>query len=164
MRVIAAIALVTAAAALGFISGRMSAWLVPVAQTETAVVIREVARAAPVQLQSQPDPPVASRQEPDPFHDSVAHANLAPNEVTPPENDNAGPNVTVINRGWEYAQPAASQAAPEAKVEVEAFDRHAVGKCERRFNSFRVKDGTYQPYGRGSRELCPFLREQTLAE
>lgn len=31
-------------------------------------------------------------------------------------------------------------------------------RCDDRFKSFRWSDGTYQPYGGGSRRLCPYLR------
>jgi len=31
-------------------------------------------------------------------------------------------------------------------------------RCEEEFRSFRPSDGTYQPYGGGPRELCPYLR------
>ena len=30
-------------------------------------------------------------------------------------------------------------------------------RCAYRFRSFRYSDGTYQPYGGGPRELCPYL-------
>lgn len=31
-------------------------------------------------------------------------------------------------------------------------------RCDDRYNSFRWSDGTFQPYGDGPRELCPYLR------
>jgi hypothetical protein len=31
-------------------------------------------------------------------------------------------------------------------------------RCEAEFRSFDPSDGTYQPYGGGPRELCPYLR------
>ena len=39
-----------------------------------------------------------------------------------------------------------------------AYDEGGFAECERRYASFRRSDGTYQPYGRISREVCPFLR------
>lgn len=30
-------------------------------------------------------------------------------------------------------------------------------RCDNRYNSFRWSDGTFQPYGGGSRQLCPYL-------
>jgi hypothetical protein len=38
------------------------------------------------------------------------------------------------------------------------YDGPGIAECERRYSSFRRSDGTYQPYGRSSREVCPFLR------
>lgn len=34
---------------------------------------------------------------------------------------------------------------------------NAEDRCADRFRSFRYSDGTYQPYGGGPRELCPYL-------
>lgn len=31
-------------------------------------------------------------------------------------------------------------------------------RCDDRYRSFRWSDGTFQPYGGGSRKLCPYLR------
>ncbi|MGE3914975.1 MAG: BA14K family protein [Hyphomicrobiaceae bacterium] len=31
-------------------------------------------------------------------------------------------------------------------------------RCDDRYKSFRWSDGTFQPYGGGSRQLCPYLR------
>lgn len=31
-------------------------------------------------------------------------------------------------------------------------------KCTRRYSSFRRSDGTYQPFNRPTREVCPLLR------
>lgn len=39
-----------------------------------------------------------------------------------------------------------------------AFDAAGVAECESRYSSFRRSDGTYQPYGRSTRQVCPFLR------
>ena len=30
-------------------------------------------------------------------------------------------------------------------------------RCDDRYNSFRWSDGTFQPYGNGPRQLCPYL-------
>lgn len=30
--------------------------------------------------------------------------------------------------------------------------------CDARYRSFRWSDGTFQPYGGGPRQLCPYLR------
>lgn len=32
-------------------------------------------------------------------------------------------------------------------------------RCDERYNSFRWSDGTFQPYGDGPRQLCPYLRD-----
>ena len=38
------------------------------------------------------------------------------------------------------------------------LDQAGIEECERRYSSFRRSDGTYQPFGRSTREPCPFLR------
>ena len=39
-----------------------------------------------------------------------------------------------------------------------AFDAASVAECESRYASFRRSDGTYQPFGRSTRQMCPLLR------
>ncbi len=36
--------------------------------------------------------------------------------------------------------------------------RDARDRCAARYRSFRWSDGTFQPYGGGPRQLCPYLR------
>lgn len=45
-----------------------------------------------------------------------------------------------------------------AKDDGHAFDAARVAQCKSRYASFRRSDGTYQPFGRSSRQVCPLLR------
>ncbi len=85
--------------------------------------------------------------------------------------------VVLVNPDWTRAKPNLPPRAPEAEREREReslrerdslrereslresmYDGPGIAECERRYSSFRRSDGTYQPYGRSSREVCPFLR------
>jgi BA14K-like protein len=71
--------------------------------------------------------------------------------------------VKVINRGYGDAR-GATASAPEQRNASDSSggepepDREAIAACERRYSSFRRSDGTYQPYGGGTRQRCPLLR------
>ena len=47
------------------------------------------------------------------------------------------------------------------RYEEDYRPRHTGGgsyeRCADRYRSFRYSDGTYQPYGGGPREVCPYL-------
>lgn len=78
--------------------------------------------------------------------------------------------VVLVNPEWKQAP--ASQPDREPEPERRAYrpeadtrqgrlaDESALAKCESRYSSFRRDDGTYQPYGRSTREPCPFLSDR----
>ena len=79
-----------------------------------------------------------------------------------------GGDVVLVNPEWKQApskadrEPDAERRAyrPEAETGQGRFaDESAFAKCESRYSSFRPSDGTYQPYGRSTREPCPFLSD-----
>ena len=86
--------------------------------------------------------------------------------VTPDERDRveAPPNdARVAEMNTEHAADRrASRPDDERRVNAmddgHAFDAASVAECESRYASFRRSDGTYQPFGRSSRQVCPFLR------
>lgn len=86
--------------------------------------------------------------------------------VTPDEGDRveAPPNdARVAEMNTERAADRrASRPDDERRVNAmddgHAFDAASVAECESRYASFRRSDGTYQPFGRSSRQVCPFLR------
>ena len=86
--------------------------------------------------------------------------------VTPDERDRveAPPNdARVAEMNTERAADRrASRPDDERRVNAmddgHAFDAASVAECESRYASFRRSDGTYQPFGRNSRQVCPFLR------
>ena len=55
----------------------------------------------------------------------------------------------------------AARADERRRYEQDDRPRHTGGssydRCADRFRSFRYSDGTYQPYGGGPREVCPYL-------
>ena len=79
-----------------------------------------------------------------------------------------GRDVVLVNPEW---QQAPSKADREPEPERRAYrpesdagqsrlaHESALAKCESRYSSFRRDDGTYQPYGRSTREPCPFLSD-----
>ena len=86
--------------------------------------------------------------------------------VTPNEGDRveAPPNdARVAEMNTERAADRrASRPDDERRVNAmddgHAFDAASVAECKSRYASFRRSDGTYQPFGRSSRQVCPFLR------
>ena len=175
-RVIAAITLIAAGWAVGFFSGRMSAWIFPVANPDLVALKSALEHPAPIPATSTRSPsdvtpaPAAEKERP-----SLA---LSP---APAEQDGAEPADTAKTpsppaRAPEQAEPqrkppqreavlvnpewtATPRREPKADpVERNRVDDADIAECERRYSSFRASDGTYQPYGRNSRILCPFLR------
>jgi hypothetical protein len=80
----------------------------------------------------------------------------------------AGQGFALVNPNWKQHRRTQQR---EASLTGRAYDddgndradgrrgsEAAMIACERRYSSFRRSDGTYQPYGRGSREVCPLLR------
>lgn len=66
-------------------------------------------------------------------------------------------DIAIINRDWKQLRSSARYRDAEIDRDP-THDERAYAACERRYASFRRSDGTYQPYGRSSRELCPLLR------
>jgi hypothetical protein len=217
-RAIAAVVLVAAGWAVGFFSGRMSAWVFPVEPTGTVAVTAPAPNPQPAsgtETAAQPPPQAVSRAldagpaqtEPgsakgadkhDPSRLSAAPAapeaadtaSAAAGEgstaTAPAGNDGAsarqpGPaeaGVVLINPQWPHARNDPGEAEPGGRRRPEraaarvddggagsgTTERNdpalesALRACERRYNSFRRSDGTYQPYGRSARVPCPLLR------
>ena len=235
-RVVAAIVLVAVGWSTGFFAGRMSAWLFPVTNSDTAAVESSSLRAAgpaarttaappapPPAVQTTttipstppadekqktaatptPLPPAAPAPPPAPAAASPPAAAPA-SEIVPPERSRPnedpaaaarrdvaktdpkspappdvarttenpaqeearGPRsgVVLVNPEWTQARPISPQRELGERERGRGGDRESMydgpglAECESRYTSFRRSDGTYQPYGRSSRELCPFLR------
>jgi len=229
-RVVAAIVLVAAGWATGFFAGRMSAWVFPVINSDTAAVTGVLERSSPraagptVQTTALPPtpPPADEKQKtaatPAPLPPAAPAPPPAPvaapppaaapssaSEIVPPERNrpNEDPpaaarrdvakadpkspappdvprktevpaqeeirrdrsGVVLVNPEWTRARPILPQRELEEERErgrgwdrESMYDGPGIAECESRYTSFRRSDGTYQPYGRSSRELCPFLR------
>lgn len=192
-RTVAALVLVAAGWSVGFLAGRMSAWLIPV---DTASVVekrgpsQDVASASPAgpaappanatsRTASTPDPAAPSdagdgkgrtkseavsaggRDDKRAAQGVVA---AAPERAQTPKGAESAsaepkadePEVTLLNPDWKGAKEDAAQSGRASTRE--SADQTGIAECERRYASFRRSDGTYQPYGRSSRETCPFLR------
>jgi len=86
--------------------------------------------------------------------------------VTPDEDDRAeapqnDARVAETNSGRtpdRRANRPDDERRANAMDDGRAFDAASVAECESRYASFRRSDGTYQPYGRYSRQVCPLLR------
>jgi hypothetical protein len=208
MRIVAAVALLCAGWAVGFFSGRMSAWLFPVTDTQVVVMQKapepatptraaEVPPAAPAAASAQTEP----RPRAAPGTQSTASAQESPAPTAPAakkDGDNAGTRlveseaesnavqpentpqskVTVINPDADKRAPTIAKGPARNRDDTEPVPREpsrladdhrpaygfqasgqaAIMECERRYNSFRRSDGTYQPYNSSSRERCPLLR------
>jgi hypothetical protein len=148
--------------ALGFFFGRVSAWLVPVASSQTVMVERIHVRplaipsdAPPSKMSEAPAPPPMLRAGTITLASDLADGGQAPGKEQ------------IARPG---AEPQRLKALPVAGSRRDAlldgrrtyaggdFDDDALRACERRFVSFRRSDGTYQPFNRATRERCPFLR------
>jgi outer membrane biosynthesis protein TonB len=197
-RIMAALVLVAAGWAIGFFAGRMSAWVFPVTQPNTAALTagldktpqrfapNPLANAEPPpaprveekQAAKQPEPPAApappeqpqpnvnvlnnpASQQPGPQAGGDKRITVTPDEgdrVEAPQN-----NARVAETNAERA-PDRRTIRPDDERRVDAmddgraFDAAGVAECESRYSSFRRSDGTYQPFGRSSRQVCPFLR------
>jgi BA14K-like protein len=105
----------------------------------------------------QPPGQLPSNQPEDKAGNAAATAPAEPPETSakPPQR-----GATLMNQDWARASldPRQPDRSPAVLDEDAPHDTAAIGECERRYSSFRRSDGTYQPYGRASREVCPFLR------
>ena len=175
-RVVAAIALLVAGWVFGFFAGRVSAWVLPVANPDL-VAIKAAMKpaqqpAVPPQVTNPPTkenterpnlalspgttpPEQSSMERPDPR--AQAPVNTPPMEFAEP-GAIAKPvprGAVVVNPDWS-TPPVAESMPPRA--ERNSASEPDMAECERRYSSFRASDGTYQPYGRSTRVRCPLLR------
>ena len=187
-RIVAALVLVMVGWATGFFAGRMSAWLLPVANPDMAALkaaLAEVSSRAPA-APTRPDPQLTDDKQktetvaaaaPLPVPDTPQLDRSSPNDErsrTPGnaelnaaavkevdasmrEADNFGRGDALANPEWKRERLSGRQRDSDV-VRESVYDEDGFADCERRYSSFRRSDGTYQPYGRNSRELCPLLR------
>jgi len=180
LRARAALAMVIASVAVGFMAGRASVWLVPFDSPAVANARTEAVRAfeAIFRPREQPanerlsPPPTPRTAAADPAQPAVDPSSTAPTPApavdreasrSPPTPDAipARAGVTLINPGSAEARPNPSEPSRPGRESAEkSADASPAGKeeCERRFSSFRPSDGTYQPFGGGARVRCPLLR------
>ena len=114
----------------------------------------------------------AARNEVVPAAPSAATSHNTSRVKLEADEDTAASNFTIINPDAltpalssrdgrrEFASNPASQAdnLTRSAQGDQSFDQEAIRKCQRRYNSFRSSDGTFQPYNSPTRELCPYLR------
>jgi hypothetical protein len=179
LRARAALAMVIASVAVGFMAGRASVWLVPfdaptVANARTAAV--RTSHAIPRPQARQPEQPANEKPSPrtaaaEPVQPAVAPSSTTPTPAPPverqatqpppaPDANPARPGVTLINPGSAEVRPNPSEPSRGRESAGKSADSSPAGmeECERRFSSFRPSDGTYQPFGGGARARCPLLR------
>jgi hypothetical protein len=168
-RMAAAAIMMAGSATVGLVAGRMSAWVVPVETARSPAVPSVKPKTAeppkPVVLAlPSPEPQAKLHTEPSgrdvPLRYDVP-VKVASGDATPEMSASAAqPQLTIANphsaaSGFGAGDEGTSQ--PDPAVATGSFDS-AVAQCERRYSSFRRSDGTYQPYGSGTRRPCPLLR------
>lgn len=179
LRALGAIALLLAGWGMGFLSGRLSAWVFPV---EPATTAAQPAKPAPeavpaasksadtstAKLQAEtralspPAPPAEVNRSagPVPAERPKSDAGDVQGPVDTPPDVNAPAPARILNP--DNSTPDAVQRQAEAVSEPsdapDLGSEEQIAACERRFASFRRSDGTYQPYGSRGRQLCPLLR------
>jgi hypothetical protein len=113
------------------------------------------AAAAATPSQEPPKPVVAPNWR-------AASGDRTPAAAVNDEEGSAAPSVKVINPSSGDRRAAAEPVSNSDRNDSEGADtesdRPGIAACERRYSSFRRSDGTYQPYGGGSRQRCPLLR------
>lgn len=114
--------------------------------------------------QPQPDVTVLNKnaaQQPSPQTGDDRRTTVTPDEgdrVEAPRND---ARVAETNTGRAPDRRTTrpdDQRRVSAMDDSQAFDAASVAECESRYASFRRSDGTYQPFGRSTRQVCPLLR------
>ena len=190
---VAALVLVMAGWSVGFLSGRMSAWLVPVETAGVAVEKKGPSRGFDVAATTTPRPAnssskTAAAELPPPAPEAINDGKSPRQEQTLPRNTDATSEersattpalertgqpkdtknwVTVETKADERALTLLNTASKRAGRDADPsrrssprdnLDQAGIEECERRYSSFRRSDGTYQPFGRSTREPCPFLR------
>jgi hypothetical protein len=178
IRIIAAVALITGGWAIGFFSGRMSAWVFPVANPNAALKSEvkepapqptgttespsEAAKASPTDEKQRPTlalSPGAVHGDPSSTERSDTAKSPAP-QTKPPEQTEAQTKpppreAVLVNPEWTATRRMEPEANP---VERDRGGDVGIAECERRYSSFRASDGTYQPFDGGPRVRCRFLR------
>jgi hypothetical protein len=168
MRIVGLTGLVLGVWALGFFFGRVSAWLVPV--TTSQMVTIERIHLRPLAIASDaPASKMAEASAPAPML-RAGSITLASTSETPDQPAGKGPvlrpgsepRVSILIEDLQRGRAAHAQRRgrhqDDRRFAGGDFRDDALSQCERRFVSFRRSDGTYQPFNRPTRELCPFLR------
>ena len=168
MRIVGLTGLVLGVWALGFFFGRVSAWLVPVTTTEMVKIerihLRPLAIASDAPPSKMAEAPAAAPML------RAGSITLASTNETPDHQAGTGPvlrpdteprvsiSIDELQRGRAAHAQRRGRNQDDRRVFAGDFRDDALSQCERRFVSFRRSDGTYQPFNRPGRELCPFLR------
>lgn len=171
-RMVGAAVMMVASATVGLVAGRMSAWVVPV-ETARSPEVRSVKPKTaeppkPVVLALPSSEPQAQLHT-EPTRRDVPQGqevplNVATGYATPEMSASAAPpQLTIVNP---HSATSDFDAGDEGTLQLETVSPavatgsldSAVAQCERRYSSFRRSDGTYQPFGSGTRRPCPLLR------
>ena len=175
-RVVCLTGIVIISVGLGFVGGRVSAWLIPIGgnsslSTSLGQVAADPPRRHPVQSDEgrkankstetvvraddaiQVAPEKSSNE-----HDGTARAEETPDRAQgskiaewPEERRLFG--ATVVNAGSELQKDRAASGQERSDTADSS-----TAACARRYASFRESDGTYQPYDSSQRRRCPLLR------
>jgi hypothetical protein len=178
-RIVCLTGIVIISVGLGFLGGRVSAWLVPIGGSSLSTSLGQVAAAPPRQHPAQS---TEERKENKPAERAVRADDAAqaapdkrPNEPDGTASAGGAPQdraqgmgteerrvfgATVVNAG--AASPGAElrkdRAAPGQSQKRSDTAERSTSECARRYASFRESDGTYQPYDSSERRPCPLLR------
>lgn len=113
---------------------------------------------------TQPDVTVLNKnasQQPSPQAGDNKRITVSPDEgdrVEAPQSDARAAETNVERAPDRRATRPGDDRRVGAVDDRYGFDAAGVAECESRYSSFRRSDGTYQPFGRNSRQVCPFLR------
>lgn len=138
----------------------------PRVEEKQAIVAKQSEPPAAPVPSAQPQPGLnvlnsnTSRQ-PNPQAGGDKRIAVAPDEgdrVEAPQNDARVAETTTERGPDQRANRPDEERRANAKDDGHAFDAASVAECESRYASFRRSDGTYQPFGRSSRQVCPLLR------
>jgi BA14K-like protein len=165
---------------VGVFAGRMSAWVFPVANPDLAALKASLEKAPP-QLAIKTQVPARAREVRPEERDRPTLALSPPateteqpattqngpttNEASPssrraveePETKKSPREAVLVNPDWITSRPAPEELELNRSARYQT-NSGGIAECERRYSSFRASDGTYQPFGRSGREVCPFLR------
>ena len=134
----------------------------PVAAPPPAPAAAPASEIPPEQSRPKEDPPAAPRRDVTKADaKSPAPPDMARRTEALAQEETRGPRsgVVLVNPEWTRARPITPQRElEEERDRGSMYDGPGIAECESRYSSFRRSDGTYQPYGRSSREFCPYLR------